>query len=287
MITGQILQTTEAKHTEFRVALDDAKQVTAEIRSLVSAVRISALSAESPSLIEAELDYVGVLTATAEGGTHRRIVIRDNAPQCNYHGPELVYDIRMHPGVPLALSVGTASGDIHVDLLLLNVTEVEMGASSGKVWAALPAGPAAYPVKVGVASGDVHVKLADEARLSALSISTASGDMLVEAGAGAALGAITLNTAAGNMQLDLRTAASAATHVTAVSGDLNAQIPETAPARVEIRRLLTGSVSMRSDLNRISGGKRTGVWQTADYRYDVPAIELVVDNLVTGDVRVR
>lgn len=283
----RMLGPTEVKHAAFQSPLAGAERMTAEIHAAISTIRVSALPSESDSLIEAELDYLGELTATAEGGAERRIVIRDEVHQAHDHSPKLVFDIRLHPTVPLSLSVGTASGEIHLDLAALEVRGLEAHAASGSVWASLPASEPAYAVRTGAASGDVTLELAAGVRLSALDVKNASGNVRVEAGVGALLTSAAIGTASGDITLNLCGAASTAMQLSAVSGDVSVYLTEGAPARVDVQHILSGSVKMRADLRRVSGSGRAGVWQTASYRPDAPAIALTVASLVSGDVHVR
>lgn len=277
----------EPKQTTFEAPLAGASSVTAEFVALVSDVLVGPLGANSDQLVTADIGYIGELTATAEGEGARTLILRDVLNSYSYNGPEIRFDIRLNPALPLNLTAASASGDLRLNLTDFDLTSLVVSSASGDIAVQLPASSAAYPVEASNASGDIVLTAAPDSVITLSRVSTASGRVTVNAGDGAMLEGGNISSSSGDVELNLTDAASGSFRLVTASGDITAAVPEGSAVRLEVQSNASGSIRVPPSMAPVSGGARSGAWETANYASSEQRFLIVVTSTASGDVTVR
>ncbi len=277
----------DAKHTTFEAPLAGASSLTAELAALVSDVIVEPLASGSEQLVTADIGYIGELTTTAEGEGARSLVIRDALNSYSYNGPEIAFDIRLNPTLPLNLTAASASGALRLNLSEFDLTGLSVSTASGDIALQLPVSSAAYAVEVSSASGDMVLNAAPAAVITLSRVSSASGRVTVNAGRGAMLDGGNITSSSGDIELNLSDAVSASFRLVTASGDISVTVPERAPVRLEVQSNASGSIRVPAGMAQVSGGSRSGAWETASYASSEQRYLIVVTSTSSGDVTVR
>jgi hypothetical protein len=254
----------------------------------VSSVRVEPIDPASALLLDANLEYIGTLTTTAEGDAERTVVISDEIRSYSYNGPPLAFDISLNQLPTLGLDVTSSSGDVNLNLAPFNLNRLTVSTASGAVTAALPAGSGVYPVNTVTASGDVTYTTADNAAIQFESIQTSSGNVTINGGNGGALVGTMVNTSSGTITLNFgEHPITAGFRVGTSSGNIVVNVPDGVPVRLEVVSNASGTISVPAGMAQTTGEGNIGVWQTADYPEEGQRIDIIITSTASGDVTVR
>jgi DUF4097 and DUF4098 domain-containing protein YvlB len=280
--------TVTGKQTTWQVPLEGATGADVAITSQVSAVNVEPLGPDTTLLLDANLEYVGTLTTTAEGDAEKTVVISDEIQSYSYNGPPLAFNISVNRLPTLGLDVTASSGDVNLNLAQFNLTRLNVSTASGKVEGSLPAGSGVYTVNTVTASGDITYTAADDAAIQFESIQTSSGNVTINGGNGGALVGTMVNTSSGTVTLNFgQHPISAGFRVGTSSGNIVVNVPDGVPVRLEVVSNASGTVSVPAGMAQTNGEGDLGVWQTADYPETGQRIEIIVTSTASGDVTVQ
>jgi hypothetical protein len=232
---------------------------------------ITALS-DSNDLIDAELNYTGEIAFEVQGDQDKSIKLgeRDGGAWRWFDwftgdDDELRWEIGLSPQVPLDLVVDGGSGSVDLDLRGLQLTGLNLDVGSGNVEGSLPAVEGGYDARVDGGSGDCRLDIADGADVG-LEIDVGSGSFNVEIGAGADV----------------------SVRVDGGSGKLTVDVPEDAAVRLDVREGGSGNVRVPGRYERTRrGDDDEGTWETSGFDSADHKIEIIVDDLGSGNVELR
>jgi hypothetical protein len=232
---------------------------------------ITALS-DSNDLFDAELNYTGEIAFEVRGDQDKSIQLgeRDGGAWMWFDwftkgDDELRWEIGLSPQVPIDLVVDGGSGSVELDLSALQLTGLDLDVGSGQVDGNLPAVERRYDARVNGGSGECRLEIADGADVG-LEIDVGSGSINVEAG----------------------TDADVSVRVNGGSGKLTIDVPEDAAVQLEVRESGSGSVRVPGRYERTRrGDDDEGTWETPGFDSADHKIEIIVDDLGSGDVEVR
>jgi hypothetical protein len=231
---------------------------------------ISALS-DSNDLIDADLNYTGEIAFEVQGDREKTISLseRDTGGFFRFDwfagDDELRWEIGLSPQVPLDLVVDGGSGSVDLDLRGLQLTGLNLDVGSGQVQGSLPAVEGRYDVRVDGGSGKCRLDIAEGAD-AGLDIDVGSGSIDVETGAGADV----------------------SVRVDGGSGKLTIDVSEDAAVRLDVREGGSGNVRVPGRFERIrSGDDDEGTWETPGFDSADHKIEIIVDDLGSGNVELR
>lgn len=219
----------ETKQASLREPLNHAVSAKVDIAFPVGQAIVKALDAQSPSLFEAELNYVGEYEYTVSGAAERIISLRQKGGSAGDFGAmaskaqDLRWDIALARDLPLRLRVAAGVGEAKIDLSGLQIDALQLTTGVGKVQLTLPAQsrPIIAAIRGGV--GVTEIEIAPGAY----------GELDIKGGL----------------------------------GELRATASQGIAARVEAKTGL-GAIDVPERFVRVSGeskAKSLRVWQTADY----------------------
>lgn len=223
-------------------------------------------------LVAATLAHRGTITFSAQGTTKKDVQLRPGSEwqwwQRIGNDTQNPWDIGLARGIPLNVTVLASSGSSTVDLTGLQMQKLEVDASSGDSQVVLPAGgqgSAALPeYDLQSSSGRMDVQAPDGVAFT-MNIDMSSGDTEVKLGKGTSA--------------DMRFRGSSVQFVLTVA-------PGQA-YRVEVRQLSSGEVKLPNGLTRVSGSGKEGVWETPGYQTAANGVDLVIESMSSGTVKVQ
>ncbi len=156
----------ETKRATLREGLDGARSAQVEIEFTVGRASINALPADSQSLLQAELEFVGEIDYVVSGGAERRIQLRqkDKLPRdvvaALGRAPELHWDIRLARGIPLTLKLVGGVGVAGLDLSRLAAVDLALECGLGEVLLRLPQAGAPFAARINCGVGKTAIVIA-------------------------------------------------------------------------------------------------------------------------------
>jgi hypothetical protein len=247
----------EIKTETFSVALDDVTTAKIIIDVPFEKVFISAL-AESDNLVEAEVEYVGEMTFTADRGS---VTLRESTAGESYTGDKpLRWNILVSPEVELVLEIEVASGEVSLDASGLNMSMLTLDAASGTIDADLATIPLSITVEV--SSGEINVNMPQGADVNVTRVDVSSG-------------AVGLNLGADS---DVRVEG-----VTIGSGQVVVDVAQETAVRLDVQNVASGTVNIAYRMTRLDGtGSDEGMWETDGYSVAEHHVSLLVESISSG-----
>jgi hypothetical protein len=229
-----------------------------------------ASGAERP-LLYATVTHRGTIDFSVNGSTEKTVTLKPGSGWLPWQGPDAgaePWDIGLDPGLPLAVTVNASSGSSRLDLTGLRLSGLVVQASSGDSQIALPATDSLSSgrpeIRLQSSSGRMDVQAPDRA-FFAMSVGMSSGDTRVTLGR--------------DSSVDLSFRGS--------SGQFVLTVGPGQALRVEVKSISSGDVSLPDGLARVSGDGKKGVWQTAGYDSASDRVDLVVESMSSGSVKVQ
>lgn len=263
----------EVKTGRFSEPISQATAARVSLDLSSGPTEITTLS-DSGDLIDAELNYTGNIEFEARGDRDKTISLREHGTGSTFlfdwftrDDDELRWDVGLSPQVPLDLEIDGGSGSVALDLDKLQLTGLNLDVGSGTIDGSLPASEQRYDVQVDGGSGSCRLDIGDGADVS-LHVDAGSGSFRLKTGAYADI----------NVRID------------GGSGKVTIDVPDDAAVRVDVRDAGSGSVHVPSRLDRTSRGDDdddTGTWETPGYGNADHRIEIIVEDLGSGNVEVR
>ena len=261
----------EVKTERFDEPIGEATSARVSLDLSSGPTEITAL-ADSDDLIDAELSYTGDIKFEVRGDRDKSISLGETHADVfllfDWFGnddDELRWDIGLSPQVPLDLAVDAGSGSVELDLRELQLKGLNLDVGSGSIDGRLPAREGRYDVRVDGGSGTCSLDIADGSDIG-LNFDVGSGSFNVEIGAEADV----------NIRVD------------GGSGKLTVDAPEDAAVRVVVREDGSGRLRVPSRFARTrSGDGDEGTWETPGYDSADHKIEIVVEDMGSGDVELR
>lgn len=231
-------------------------------------ITVEPLPADSANLFEADLAHTGEVDLATSGQTQREITLRESLDTGlewwwfgswllgDFESRERGWDVRLSRDVPLALTIGSASGSGRLNLDGLQLTGLTIDALSGGLELALGETRGRLPVVIDGVSGGMTIGV--------------QGDADIDLRVGSASGSFTLNIAdPANLSVNLDS----------VSGGVNIDMPEGAALRVAVSDMSGGlSVSVPGAALVGGDGDDNGVWETENFQAAGRRIEIVIDS---------
>ena len=268
---------TALKTETFTTPVGEATSVQVELGLSGYATTVHALApatgAERPLLL-ATITHRGSVVFTAEGTATKTLGLR-SANQWQWwqrigNDTENPWDIALAPGVPLDLVILASSGSNTVDLTGLQLQRLEVDASSGDSVVVLPV---ADPLSSVTSPPDIDLE-------------SASGRMEVQAPAGSAFAA-NIGMSSGDTRLTIGRDSTAEVRFHGSSGQFVLTVAAGQALRVELRQVSPDDVNLPSGLTRVSGIGQESVWQTPGYDSAPNRVDLVVESMNSGTVKVQ
>ncbi len=221
---------------------------------------VEALS-QGDDLIDAEITYYadGVEFET-QGAQERTVSLRPARSTfwrwMDFSGPNLPWNIRLNPSVPMRLDIRGGAGRADVDLQRINLSDLEFRGGAGSASAKLPATDKPYKASIRGGAGSLSLDIARGADL----------ELEVKGGAGR----LTLNLAE-----DVRLQG----NIEGGAGGITIQLPRDAEVSVEVKDPGAGGVRVPSRMQQVSMGKRagTGRWETPGFKEAKRRITLTIE----------
>jgi hypothetical protein len=266
---------TELKTETFSTPVGEAAQAQVELGLSGYSTSVHALleaSGVERPLISAKVTHRGSVTFKAEGATEKNVQLRSDSGwqwwQRIGNDTETPWDIGLARGVPLNITVLASSGSSTIDLTGLRVRRLEVDASSGDSQVVLP-------------SDD-----AGSATLPQFDLQSSSGRMEVRAPDGSAF-MMNVQMSSGDTQVKLGKDATADVRFRGSSGQFVLTVPAGQAVRVEVRQISSGDVKLPGTLERVSGSGDEGVWETSGYQTAGNGVDLLIESMSSGTVRVE
>lgn len=195
----------EVETAKLRAPRDGALSADVEIDFSVGRASLNALSPDSDSLFEAEINYVGDYEFEVSGASRRFIKLRQKGQFPKGIGriigdnKDLHWDIALAPGIPYRLRVKGGVGETSIDLSHLLVDGIRLETGVGKIALTLPTQDAPVVAKIsgGVGKTDIIIP---EGACGKLDIDGGVGEVTATLSPDAA---VRLNATAGLGKVDL------------------------------------------------------------------------------------
>lgn len=171
------------RHESIREPLGQAAQAEITLNLSSQPTRLYALN-NSASLLEAEIDYFGELRYTSSGERLRRIRLEriQSNPSVTFSvDPTARWEIGLTPSIPLKLRIDGSSGSAEFDLSALQLTDLEIDQSSGRMEIQLPASSTPYTARIDGGSGSLQISLPEEGNFT-LRLEGSSGSIQILSG---------------------------------------------------------------------------------------------------------
>lgn len=171
------------RHESIREPLGEASRAEITLDLSSQPARLYGLS-NSTNLLEAEIDYFGELRFISSGESLRRIRLErvQSNPSFTFSAdPTARWEVGLTPSIPLELTVDGSSGSAEMDLSALQLAELEIDQSSGRMEIQLPAGVEPYTARIDGGSGSLQITLPEEGNLT-LRLEGSSGSIQILTG---------------------------------------------------------------------------------------------------------
>jgi len=293
----------QAKHQDYSAPLNGATTAQVTLNSVSEALTVNPLTSGSTNLIEAKVDYFGVMTWNANGGA---VTLTENANNLNDNGGTLNWVVSMNAAIPLNLSITGASSSVQLNLKDFTLSGLKVGTSSGTLTLDLPATAQQYEASVETSSGSIGTTVEDKGQINFSKLNSTSGNITLNTGSSSTLatamstssGNITFNgggdlnltgsitTTSGRIYLNLDDNSAAKLDLSTSSGNITVGIPKDSAVRLEIKDNSSGSVSVPQWFQRVSGSDKTGVWETSGYDQAARQIAITIDHDSSGAIEI-
>lgn len=266
---------TALKTETFRTPVGEATEAQIELGLSGYTTSVHALPEETGAdraLLSATIAHRGVISFTTEGTTQKTVALRSSNGWQWWQriGNDMAtpWDIGLARGVPLELVILASSGSNSVDLTGLRIKRVEVDASSGDSQVVLPAGDQL------------------SATLPQIDLQSSSGRMEVQAPAGSFF-TMGVDMSSGDTRVSVGKDSSADIRFRGSSGQFVLIVASGQQLRVEVRHISSGDVKLPEGLTRVSGDGDEGVWQTAGYDSLANGVDLIIESMSSGTVKVQ
>lgn len=149
--------------------LDGAKSAEVEIVLPPVLAVIGELTADSPNLIEGQVQHQGDLTFEVSGDEDKTVVLRDDesdlaallAPD-----PDPMWTLGLSPAIPLTLDIQGSTGETTLDLSKLQLVDLYIDAGDSTIRLDMPAPGHSYDTLIDSDSASFQISIADSATLN-------------------------------------------------------------------------------------------------------------------------
>jgi hypothetical protein len=266
---------TELKTETFSTPVGEATQAQVELRLSGYGASLHALPATTGPdrpLLYATATYRGTVDFSTEGTTDKVVTLKSGSGwqwwQRIGSDTQTPWDIGLDPSLPMTVTVEASSGSSTLDVSGLQLRKLAVQASSGDSQVVLPAADPS-----GAYRPDIQLQ-------------SSSGRMDVQAPDGAAFG-MSVKMSSGDTRVSLGNDSSADISFRGSSGQFVLTVRSGQALRVEVKSISSGSVSLPDGLTRVSGEDQEGVWQTAGYDSAASRVNLIVESMSSGSVKVQ
>jgi hypothetical protein len=265
---------TELKTETFSTPVGPATEAQIELGLSGYTTSVHALpeGAADPQLVSATITHRGVINFKAEGTTKKTVALRSSNGwqwwQRIGNDTATPWDIGLARGIPLDLVILASSGSNSVDLTGLRIRRVEVDASAGDSQVVLPAGDQL------------------SATLPQIDLQSSAGRMEVQAPAGSFF-TMGVDMSSGDSRVSVGKDSSADIRFRGSSGQFVLIVAAGQQLRVEVRQISAGDVKLPDGLIRVSGTGDEGVWQTAGYDELANGVDLIIESMSSGTVKVQ
>jgi hypothetical protein len=231
----------------------------------------AAVGTERP-LLYASVTHRGTIEFSAEGTTQKVVTLKSGNgwKWWEWIGSNSAtpWDIGLDRGVPLSLIVRASSGSSTLDLTGLQVRKLEVHASSGDSQVILPGADPSSAYRPDI------------------QLNSSSGRMDLQAPDGAILG-MKVDMSSGDTRVTLGKDSAADISFRGSSGQFVLTVRPGQALRIEVKNISSGDVNLPDGLTRISGEGKEGVWQTPGYTSAANLVDLVIESMSSGTVKVQ
>ncbi len=237
------------KVEQFSTPLDGAKSAQVTIESASQPVEIKPLAAGGDLLLDATIGHYGQMQFDVSGGAERQILLRRKPSS----GVNFGFEFRPDARWDIRLAPGVP-----------------------------------YDLRIDSASGSTAINL-EGLMLSRLSINSGSGSVAVVLPASSQAYEMALDSGSGAIDVQFPADTPVRARFNSGSGSLRLQVPRGAALRVEVQNGGSGSINLPGSLTRISGdsGEDEGVWESSGYSSAKNQIEIILEDVGSGSVRVQ
>jgi hypothetical protein len=264
------------KQGQFSTPLSGAESARVRLDLSVAETNITALPADSPNLLDADLIYVGEINFVTEGEAERVVHLAQVAGASDWFRSffgwigsrrTLKWDVGLTPTIPLDLDIRTGVGESNLELGALNIRSLHVNGGTGEFTVVLPAPAQPYTAVVNSGVGETRFTIPDNATCD-LSLRIGTGESTIVFGENVSMNA----------------------KITGGIGECTIQLPEGAAARIEAKTGI-GAVRVPPRFARLSGDNTEGfnargIWQTTNYEAAERKITLHYDGGI-GELNVR
>ena len=232
----------EVKSAKLAAPRAGATSARIEIAFSVGTANLTALAADSDSLFEAQIDYIGEYEFEVSGGDERVVSLRQKGRLPRGIGrmigkkTDLIWDIALAPNIPYRLSMNGGIGETNIDLSNLLIDGIKLETGVGKVALILP--------------------VQDQAFAAGIDGGVGKTDVVIPAGSG---GKLNINGGVGEVTVTV--AADAAVRLKADAGIANVNLP--------------------NSFTRVKGGHHfvgiSGIWESANFAEAEKQIDIDFD----------
>ena len=245
----------------FQEPIGSATQATLDLRLPSSATVIG--SALQPADL-LEVATLGKPEARIEvSGTDHKTVTVSPIPGFGTLGRS-GWTLGLSDRVPLVLTIRGGSGSGRLALGALRLTDLTLDLGSGSTTTLLPDHGNGYTVRLAGGSGSSRLNVPTGASVD-LKASTHSGSTHIAIDPGSDV-RLTLSTTSGNVVVD---------------------VPDDAPALLEVLDDGSGNLSVAPFLRRSSGTGDTGVWRTGNYADGGRTVRITIQKAGSGSIQIR
>ncbi|MCP4716798.1 MAG: hypothetical protein GY868_16875 [Deltaproteobacteria bacterium] len=129
---------------------------------------VAALKSFSPQLVEAELEYTGIMVSWETGRNRKELLLKEYLSPYMLPGADgLDWSVRISPDLPLALVAEVGSGLFRADLRKIQLESLAVSVDSGSAKIRLPVSDEPLPLDVDISDGVMEVDLPEGSRLLA------------------------------------------------------------------------------------------------------------------------
>jgi hypothetical protein len=261
----------EVKHDTFSVPLFGTNSAQITIHGSVGYTTIEDLPETSENLFEAEVAYVGEIEFTSTGDNQKVISLRNKSEKDGFvrraigtinNREELYYRIRIHPSIPVALSLHGGVGASEFDLEDLRLSSLTINGGVGGTRIVLAEAEGSYDVRLEGGVGEVKVQAPQQPHVN-LTIKGGVGANILHVPSNASL---SVNIEGGVGGTSVLAEAGVALHLEGSSG--------------------LGGLDVASHLHRMNYQEemmnRRGVWESDGYSLATRKVDIVYRGGVGG-----
>lgn len=160
----------EVKMGSFSEAIEGATSADVNLGFSVGEMTLKSLTA-SDNLLEADITYIGEIEFTAAGDEHRKLTLKQKSSAETVvksikqtigamgKRPDLRWDVRLSPEVPMALRINSGVGKLDCDLSQLKLLQFSFNGGTGETNLVLPASAQGYDASFNEGVGATTITL--------------------------------------------------------------------------------------------------------------------------------